>query len=235
VDLSTPYLLGCLLLGPAFHLLGRRAGLAAFPPPAAPPPGDAAGLAAPLAALLAAALARECAAGPGRGAALAFGCGVTALACVAGELVGHLVDYELSFAARDRRLAGAPGRAREPGRRAGPRGRGQLGHGLCERGRARGRVVDLRRLPAPGLRGLRGAPRRGRRPAPRRARPRRGLLLRRALGLRRLLRGRRPDAPGARPGRRARERRRQRHRRPRLQEPPAPGLRRRARGVGGVF
>ncbi|EGB12155.1 hypothetical protein AURANDRAFT_61478 [Aureococcus anophagefferens] len=91
VDLSTPYLLGCLLLGPAFHLLGRRAALAAFPPPAAPPPGDAAGLAAPLAALLAAALARECAAGPGRGAALAFGCAVTALACVAGELVGHLV------------------------------------------------------------------------------------------------------------------------------------------------
>ncbi|KAH8073304.1 hypothetical protein JL720_10892 [Aureococcus anophagefferens] len=80
VDLSTPYLLGCLLLGPAFHLLGRRAAraLAAFPPPAAPPPGDAAGLAAPLAALLAAALARECAAGPGRGAALAFGCAVTA-------------------------------------------------------------------------------------------------------------------------------------------------------------
>ena len=150
MDLSTPYLLGCLLLGPAFHLLGRRAGLAAFPPPAAPPPGDAAGLAAPLAALLAAALARECAAGPGRGAALAFGCAVTALACVAGELVGHLVDYELSFAARDRRGDGAPGRAREPGRRAGPRGRGQLGHGLRERGRAQGstreRNSQLQRL-----------------------------------------------------------------------------------------
>ncbi|KAH8056393.1 hypothetical protein JL721_9993 [Aureococcus anophagefferens] len=95
VDLSTPYLLGCLLLGPAFHLaLGRRC------PPPAPPPGDAAGLAAPLAALLAAALARECAAGPGRGAALAFGCAATALACVAGELVGHLVDYELPGAAQ---------------------------------------------------------------------------------------------------------------------------------------
>lgn len=52
--------------------------------------------------LLAAVVAREFArGGPEDGGALLFGCGVTALACVAGELVGHLVEYELAFAVHE--------------------------------------------------------------------------------------------------------------------------------------
>ena len=104
VDLSTPYLLGCLFLGPAAHLAGRRVGAALAGPVAADPPpaDDPRGLAGPLAALLAAVVAREFArGGPEDGGVLLFGCGVTALACVAGELVGHLVEYELAFAVHE--------------------------------------------------------------------------------------------------------------------------------------
>ena len=108
VDLSTPYLLACLFLGPMAHLLGRNLATWASPPPSTPRPDvpldspAVAGAAASLAALVVGFVAREYAlGGPDAGLALLFGVVVTALACVAGELVSHLVEYELAYAVHE--------------------------------------------------------------------------------------------------------------------------------------